>query len=185
MATSFQLQPEAREMQKLADAYWREAGEHDHELEAAAYEAGTAIRNGELTLANLESIVRWKSERAVQYLIANNSEQIAASLATVIAPQTTPAVAVEALMALRGVDIVLASSILAAIFPENYAALDVRALEALGHARHDARFYTEYNRFLQRLVDCGVIQAQAELPGPTSLQAAERALCQWAREHRH
>jgi hypothetical protein len=185
MVANFQLQPEAKEMQQLADQYWLEAGERDHELEAAAYEAGAAIRNGEFTLGNLETIVRWKSERLVSYLIANGTEAIQHALATVVAPQTTPGGAVEALTALRGIDIVMASAILAAIFPERYAVLDARALEALGHARHDVRFYTEYNRFIQRLVECGVIQSQAELPGPTPLQAAERALCQWARTHSH
>jgi hypothetical protein len=185
MVANFELQPEAKEMQQLADQYWNETGVQEHELEAAAYEAGSAIRNGELTLTNLEIIVRWKSERAVNYLIGNSNESIRAALATVIAPQSTPAVAVEALTALRGIDIVMASAVLAAIFPERYAVLDVRALEALGHARHDVRFYTEYNHFMQRLVECGVIQPQSDLPGPTPLQAAERALCQWARSHSH
>jgi len=185
MAEHFRLQPEANEMQQLADAFWSEAGEHEHELESEAYEAGSAIRNGEFTLANLEAIVRWKSERAVSYLIANNTESIRTALATAVAPQTTPGTAIEALTELRGVDIVVASAILAAIFPERYAVMDIRALEALGHARHDARFYTEYNRFIQRLAECGVIQPQAELPGPSPLHAAERALCQWSRTHGH
>lgn len=185
MVANFQLQPEANEMQQLADAYWRETGEQEHQLEAAAYEAGSAIRNGEFTLANLETIVRWKSERMVNYLIANSNESIRTALATATAPQSTPAAAVEALTTLRGIDIAIASAVLAAIFPERYAVLDARALEALGHARHDTRFYTEYNRFMQRLVDCGIIQPQSDLPGATPLQAAERALCQWARAHSH
>lgn len=185
MVANFQLQPEAKDMQELADQYWQQGDEHEHQLEAAAYEAGAAIRQGELTLANLEAIVRWKSERMVSYLIANNTASIHGALATVTAPQTTPGIAIEALTALRGIDIGIASAVLAAIYPERYAVLDARALEALGHVRHDARFYAEYNRFLQRLVECSVIQPQSELPGATPLQAAERALCQWARAQQH
>jgi hypothetical protein len=185
MVAYFQLQPAATEMQHLAEQYWRETGEREHELEAAAYEAGSAIRNGEFTLANLETIVRWKSERVVHFLIANSNESIHAALATVVAPATKPEAAVEALIGLRGIDIAIASSILAAIFPERYAVLDFRALEALGHARHDVGFYTEYNHFIQRLVETGMVQPQPDLPGPTPLHAAERALWQWSLEHNH
>ena len=57
----FQLQLAESELQQLAEKYWAEAGERERQLEAAAYEAGEAIRSGEYTLPNLETIVRWKS----------------------------------------------------------------------------------------------------------------------------
>ena len=66
MVAYFQLQPAEAELQELAEQYWQNAGEKEHELEKAAFEAGEAIRNGDYSLANLEAIVRWKSERAVQ-----------------------------------------------------------------------------------------------------------------------
>jgi hypothetical protein len=131
----FQLQPAELDLQQLADEYWQEAGERERELETAAYEAGVAIRNGEHTLANIETIVRWKSERMVHYLIGNGSENIRAALAAAASPDASPEEAVNALVALRGVDISIASAIMSAIFPERYAVLDYRALEALGHAR--------------------------------------------------
>ena len=81
MVAYFQLQPAESELQQLADEYWQKAGEKEHELEKAAFEAGEAIRNGDYTLANLEAIVRWKSERAVQYLIGNSNEKIRGVLA--------------------------------------------------------------------------------------------------------
>ena len=34
------------------------------------------IRNAEFTQANLEAIVRWKSERVVHYLIRNSDDKI-------------------------------------------------------------------------------------------------------------
>jgi len=179
----FQLQPAEMDLQQLAEGYWQEAGERERQLEAAAYEAGEAIRNGEYSLPNLETIVHWKSERMVHYLIGNSSESIRSALTVAASPQASAEEAVNALVALRGVDISIASAILAAIYPERYAVLDYRALEALGHARHDVRFYTEYNAALQRLAECGMVTPQGDLPAPTALHALERALWQWSRTH--
>ena len=42
----FQLQLAESELQRLAEKYWHEAGERERQLDAAAYEAGEAIRSG-------------------------------------------------------------------------------------------------------------------------------------------
>lgn len=177
----FQLQPSELELQELSESYWKESGERERELETAAYEAGAAIRGGEYTLNNLEAIVRWKSERMVHYLIGNSSESIRGALAVAASPKASAEEAVNALVCLRGVDISIASAIMSAIYPERYAVLDYRSLEALGHARHDVRFYTEYNEALKHLAECGIVKSQNSLPGPTPLHALERALWQWVR----
>jgi hypothetical protein len=177
----FELQPAESDLQQLAEEYWQEAGEREHQLEKDAFEAGQAIREGDYSLPNLEIIVRWKSERVVHYLIGNSSENIKSALAIAASPDASTEEAVGALIGLRGVDISIASAILAAIFPERYAVLDYRSLEALGHARHDVGFYTEYNAFCQHLAGCGVVQPQDSLPAPTALHALERALWQWSR----
>jgi hypothetical protein len=182
MVAYFQLQPAEAELQQLADQYWQEAGERERQLEQAAYEAGEAIRSGEYTLPNLETIVRWKSERMVHYLIGNSNENIKSALAVAASPQSSTEDAVNALTGLRGVDISIASAILAAIYPERYAVLDYRALEALGHARHDVGFYAEYNAFLKRLAECEIVKPQDNLPAPTALHALERAFWQWSRK---
>ena len=179
----FQLQPAEIDLQQLAEKYWEEAGERERTLEAAAYEAGEAIRNGEFTLPNLETIIRWKSERMVHYLIGNSSENIRAALAVAASPNASVEAAVNALTGLRGVDISIASAILAAIYPERYAVLDYRALEALGHARHDVRFYAEYIAALRQLAECGIVKPQGDHPAPTALHALERALWEWSRTH--
>ncbi len=183
MVAYFQLQPAEAELQQLADKYWQETGEKDRELERAAFEAGEAIRNGDHSLANLEAIVRWKSERAVHYLIGNSSEKIRRALAAAASPESTIETAVNALLDLHGVDILVASAILAAIHPDRYAALDYRTLEALGHARHDVRFYEEYVAFCKRLAESNIVKPQGELPGPTALRALGRALWEWSRVH--
>lgn len=179
----FQLQPHEMELQQLADSYWKESGARERELEAAAYEAGIAIRGGEYTLNNLEAIVRWKSERMVHYLIGNSNESIRAALAVAASPTASAEDAFNALTGLRGIDISIASAILSAIYPERYAVLDYRALEALGHARHDVRFYMEYNDALKHFAECGMVKAQGNLPAPTALHALERALWQWSRAY--
>ena len=179
----FELQPQESELQQLAEQYWQKTGEKEHELEASAFLAGAAIRNGDLSLVNLEIIVRWKSERVVHYLIANSEQQIKKALAVAASPETSIREAIEALTELRGIDMSVASAILAAIFPERYTVLDFRALEALGHARHDVEFYEAYVAFCRQLAERGILQPQADLPGPTPLHALERALWEWSRTH--
>jgi len=177
----FELQPAEAELQQLAEQYWQKSGENEQQLERAAFEAGESIRNGEFTLANLETIVRWKSERVVHYLIANSEAQIRKVLAVAASPETSTRGAINALTELRGIDLPIASAILATIAPERYTVLDFRALEALGHARHDVEFYVEFVAFCKHLADCGVVQPQPGLPGPTALHALERSLWDWSR----
>lgn len=177
----FELQPAESELQTLADQCWQKAGEREKELEEAAFEAGAAIRNGEYSLANLEAIVRWKSERVVHYLIGNSEAKIRQVLSVAASPNASVRQAVEALTELRGVDLAIASAILAAIAPERYNVLDFRTLEALGHARHDIEFYAEYVAFCRGLAEREIVKTQEGLPGPTSLHALERALWEWSR----
>ncbi|MGA2569110.1 MAG: hypothetical protein ABSF23_01200 [Terracidiphilus sp.] len=184
MVAYFQLQPAEAELQQLAEQYWEEIGEKDQDLEREAFAAGEAIRyKAEYTLKNLEDIVRWKSERTVHYLIRNSEEMIRRVLAVAASPDSTTESAVKALLELHGVDIPVASAILAAIFPERYTVLDYRALEALGHARHDVRFYEEYLDFCKRLAESNIVEPQSNLPAPTPLRTLDRALWEWSRRH--
>jgi hypothetical protein len=183
MVAYFQLQPAEADLQQLADQYWKEAGQREQELEKAAFEAGEAIRNGDYTLANLEAIVRWKSERVVHYLIGNSTEKIRRALTVAGNPDSTTEAAVKALVDLHGVDIMVASAILAAIFPERYTVLDFRALEALGHSRHDIKFYEEYLAFCKRLAESEMVKPQGGLPAPTPLRALDRALWEWSKSN--
>lgn len=181
MTTHFELQPNEMELQKLAEQCWEEAPNRERRLEEEAYEAGEAIRNGEYSLANLEAIVRWKSERLVVYVIANSTTNIRRALEVAATPESTTAEAVSALLALKGVDLPLATAILAVIHPDKYIELDMGDLEALGQMRQDVRFYEEYLMFCRRLVERGFVMPQTEAPGPTPLHALDRALVQWSR----
>jgi hypothetical protein len=184
MVAYFQLQPAEAELQELAEQYWQKAGEKEHELEKSAFEAGEGIRNGDYTLANLEAIVRWKSERAVHYLIGNSNEKIRRVLSVAASPQSSTETAVRALLELHGIDMTIASAVLAAIFPDRYTVLDYRSLEALGHSRHDVAFYEEYLAFCKRLAESNIVKSQDSLPGPTPLRTLDRALWEWSKSHR-
>ena len=184
MVAYFQLQPAEAELQQLAEQYWQEIGEKDQQLEMEAFEAGRAIRHeAEYSLKNLETIVRWKSERTVHYLIRNSDESIRRALSVAASPESTTDAAVCALLELHGVDLPVASAILTAIFPERYTVLDYRALEALGHSRHNVHFYEEYLDFCKRLAESNIVSPQCELPAPTPLRALDRALSEWTRSN--
>jgi len=181
MTAHFELKPMEGDIQELAQQCWEESGNRERMLEAEAFEAGAAIRKGDYSLANLETIVRWKSELLVQYLIGNSSISIRRALEVAASAESSTAEALTALLGLRGVDIPMASAIMAAIFPERYIELDLRALEGLGMVRQDVRFYEEYLEFCRRLVERGIVKPQSDLPGPTPLHALDRALSQWSR----
>jgi hypothetical protein len=181
MTAQFELQPAEGELQNLAEEYWQNSCNRERQLEEEAFEAGAAIRKGEYTLANLEAIVRWKSERLVHYLIGNGSLRIRRALEVAASPEATTEEAMKALLELHGVDVPMASSILAVIYPERYIELDIEDLEALGQRRQDIRFYQEYLDYCRRLAQRGLVQSQDNLPGATPLQALDRALTQWSR----
>ncbi len=181
MTAHFELQPTESELQDLANQYWQQACNRERQLETEAFEAGASIRAGEYSLANLESIVRWKSERLVHYLIGNGSQRIRRALEVAASPESSTEEAMKALLELRGVDVPMASSILSVIFPERYIELDYEDLEALGQARQDVRFYQEYLAYCRSLAERGVVKPQGDLPGPTPLHALDRALAQWTR----
>jgi len=104
MTANFVLQPEESELQSLADQYWDQSCNRERQMEIEAFEAGASIRKGEYTLANLEAIVRWKSERLVHYLIANGSAAIRRALEVASNPESSTQVAMTALLDLRGVE---------------------------------------------------------------------------------
>ena len=183
MGAYFDLQPAETELQDLAEQYWNQAGNLERQLEKDAFEAGESIRRGDYSLANLEAIVRWKSERLVHYIIANSNARIRHALEMATRADATTNEAMHALLELRGVDVPRASAILAAIYPERYIELDVEDLQALGQVRQDVRFYEEYLAFCRKLAERGIVAPQATLPGPTPLHTLDRALLQWTRNH--
>ena len=179
MIAHFQLQPAVSELNRLAEQFRQEAGQRERRLETEAFEAGAAIRDGDYTLANLEAIVRWKSERAVQYLIGNSSVSIRRALEVAAAPEASTGEAVSALLGLHGVDLPVASAILTAIYPEHYTVMDCHVLEALGYPRPDINFYEDFLSFCNHVVASGAVPEQVDVQG-APLRCLDRALRQWS-----
>lgn len=179
MTAQFQLQPAVSELRNLTEQFRQEAGERERRLESEAFEAGAAIRDGDYTLGNLEDIVRWKSERAVHYLIGNSSSSIRRALEVAAAPEASTREAVSALLSLHGVDLPVASAILTAIFPERYTVMDCHVLEALGYPRQDVHFYEDFLAFCNHVVAAGAVADQTGTP-EMPLRSLDRALRQWS-----
>ena len=126
--------------------------------------------------------MRWKSERAVHYLIGNSNKKIRRTLAIAASPDSTTE-ARQALLTCTAWIFSWRRRLWPQSSPSAYTALDYRALEALGHARHDVRFYEEYLDFCNRLAESNIVKPQGDLPGPTALRALGRALWEWSRSH--
>jgi hypothetical protein len=180
--TQFKLQPSVDDLQNLAEKFWRDSGEKWQKAEEAAFEAGTAIRNGNFSLDNLTAILKWKSPRSVHYLDGNSSDQINTALKKAASPDISTKDAMKALMQLRGVGVPVASAILTVIFPDRYTVIDFRALEALGYPLISVEFYEDYLAFCKELADSEIVRVQDNLPAPTALRALDRALWQWSKE---
>jgi len=171
----FHLQPEQSELARLSKQFCQETREREDRLERAAFEGGAAIRNGDYSLVNLEPIVRWKSERAVQFLVGNSSQSIRRALEVAASSEASTREAVAALLALHGVDIKVASAILTAIFPDRYTVMDCSVLEALGYPRQDVHFYEDFLDFCNHVAASGAAGADE-----TPLRNLDRALRQWS-----
>jgi hypothetical protein len=98
----------------------------EHEETAALIKRlAPARRRRFLTPEELELICRWKSARAIQHIRANTSRQI--RLATAAALNTRSEMQrLDALTALRGVSIPMASAILMLLNPKRYGVIDIR-----------------------------------------------------------
>jgi hypothetical protein len=101
----FSLQFPLIEIQRWADTY------PDVAKDDRAYEAGRRIAAGDHTRANLEVIVRWKSERRVALIARNTDAEIEDALRLVLLAKE-PRSAFGILMALSGVATPMASAIL-------------------------------------------------------------------------
>lgn len=166
MAVNFVLKFDPSDIGKLA----REYAYADN---AAVLEAGARIAAGDYSLANLMEIVAWKSPRSTGR-VARNAEADVSDALRLAVSATTERAAVAVLIGLRGVDVPVASAILAAIDPDRFTIIDYRALESLSVKRPSpsVEFYLEYLAHCRRLASEHV----------ASLRDLDRALWQWSKD---
>jgi hypothetical protein len=165
MAALFQLQFDASKILALSKLY-------EFADDSGALAAGQQIVNGDYSLSNLQTIIAWKSPRSTGRVQRNSEADVADALHLARSAKTDRS-AVAVLIGLRGVDVPVASAIVAAVDPNRFTIVDYRALESLGVKRPSPTidFYLEYVAYCRSLaMEHGV-----------SLRDLDRALWQWSK----
>jgi hypothetical protein len=148
------------------------------ELDERAYEAaGAAARaRGYYTRGEFVAICAWKTVRSRPKVASNAAAAIRAATRRAFAA-TDEASRIGSLLALEGVGMPTASTLLYFAFPEVYPILDVRALESLGvrpRSQYPVAFWLGY------LAACRELAAGAGV----SLRTLDKALWQHSKELR-
>jgi hypothetical protein len=150
------------------------AARYDFKDDAAALDAGARISLGDFSRENLEAIFEWKTKgRGRSRLTKNSDDEITDALKLAIEAKT-PRAAVAVLTGLSGVDVPVASAILATTKPADHTIIDWRALHAL-----DVYASTiTIKLYLMYLSHCRKLAALAAV----TLRELDRAMWQWSKE---
>jgi len=177
MHYDFRLQYDPADIPALAARYlatpykdWAAADE-----DRLAEEAGWRLVNCPFDIADVRTIVFWKSHRRMDLFEQNDASAVEAAVKDAIAATHAADVrgAIQSLMRLSGVGLKMASAILTAMFPTLYTVCDFRASHALGHKDFSSlRYYIEY------LAECRAMATQYRV----SLRDFDRANWQWSKE---
>ena len=163
----FNLQFAAKDIRGLAARY-------DFKEDKIALDAGARISGGDFSRANLEAIFEWKTKgRGRSRLTKNNDDEIADALKLAIEAET-PRAAVAALTGLSGVDVPVATAILATVKPDDHTIIDWRALHALGVNASSVTI----KLYLCYLTYCKEIAVKNKV----TLRELDRAMWQWSKE---
>lgn len=85
---------------------------------------------GYLTPSELEAVCRWKSPRSIQYIMSNTPARIRSATRRALATRSERR-RLEALRALQGVSVPMASAILMLLDPKRYGVIDIRVWQLL------------------------------------------------------
>ena len=102
---------------------WTETAGLIHELRVAR-------KRGYLRPGELEAVCYWKSPRAIHHIRSNSSSAIRAATRAALGARSERA-RLEALTALSGVSVPMASSVLTLLDPKRYGVIDIRVWELL------------------------------------------------------
>src|SRR5262245_61531230 len=89
-----------------------------------------ARRRGYLTWAEFEAACRWKSPRSIHHVRANSRHAVRAATRAALASRSERR-RLEALTALRGVSVPMASAVLTLLHPRRYGVIDIRVWQVL------------------------------------------------------
>jgi hypothetical protein len=166
---AFDLQFPASEIPALAARFPGLDDDAAHRLGAGARARGYYTRSEFLV------VCAWKSPRSRPKVQANSARAVRAATTVALSPVSSEQARMEALLALQGVGVPTASTLLYIAFPAEYPILDVRALHALGHkprSGYPISFWLAY------LDACRELAIQ----NGVSLRTLDKALWQWSKE---
>jgi hypothetical protein len=124
-ATSFELQFPPSEIRALASRF------PDLDDSRPLAEGAAARARGYYRRAEFLDVCRWKTARSASKVAVNSARSIRRATGTALGT-VDEAARMGALLALEGVGVPTASTVLYFAFPDAYPILDVRALESLG-----------------------------------------------------
>jgi hypothetical protein len=131
--------------------------DEDDATEALMRRVRSARRSGSIRRAEFVAMCRWKSPRAAPLYARNSPAAVRRAFREVFARRTERA-RIEALIALRGVSVPVASAVLTLLDPKRYGVLDIRVwqlLHALGvvSSKPAGRGFTaaDWEQYLQSL----------------------------------
>ncbi len=152
------------------------AKRYGYTSDAEAREAGRqARRRGHYTHSGFLMVCRWKAARNTWRVEANTPESIRQATTIALAAKSE-AERIEALTALRGVGVPVASALLHFAFPDRYPILDYRALESLGHTARRTTYTTLF--WISYQEACRQIARE----NGVSVRTLDKALWQHSRE---
>jgi hypothetical protein len=165
---TFQLQFPAEQVPELA-ARFPPVDESARETIGAAARARGYYRRREFLL-----VCAWKTPRSAPKVALNTEPAVRAATRRALA-DPDEARRIQALLALSGVGVPTASTLLYFAFPALYPILDVRALESLGvkpRSQYPISFWLGY------LEACRTLAAQCGV----SIRTLDKALWQWSKD---
>jgi len=165
---TFQIQFPCQQIEALADRF---GPDNDARWRAA----GAAARaRGHYTREEFIAVCAWKTVRSRPKVAANSEQDVVAATGRALST-ADEATRIEALLALTGVGVPTASTLLYFAFPNDYPILDVRALESLGvkaRSQYPVSFWLAYLDACRELAGrCGV-----------SLRTLDKALWQHSKD---
>jgi len=147
---NFELQFPGGEIESLAARFGSGADDGDERLHAM----GGAVRaRGYYTRGEFVTVCGWKSPRSRPKILSNSRTSIIRNTRVALAARDELG-RIEPLLALHGVGVPTASTLLFVAFPTEYPILDVRALESLGvkaRSTYPVDFWLSYLAACRRL----------------------------------
>jgi hypothetical protein len=144
--------------------------------ETVTQRLGAAARaRGHYTRSEFVVVCAWKTPRSRPKVQANSARAVRAATSVALSPASSEQTRMEALLALQGVGVPTASTLLYVAFPAEYPILDVRVLHALGQK---PRSGYPISYWLSYLDACRGIATEHRV----SLRTLDKALWQWSKE---